>query len=276
MANLAYTRFGQLAHDPRQNNLYVFGSSSAGNSIYFKDARILIDLGFSYKRYQEYDPNFFLDVDYIMLTHEHVDHLNPSTLLRIVQLYPGLKVIVPPNMWQDMLEPAFKKRINQQKLVSLANHFIYSAPMMLRNRRDLTIKYIPHVTAHGPITNCAIELVYNDQHVMYASDLDEFMPNPARGTQGLPMDPNNPFDILCLEANYDPDILYNYIKAHPDEYRATENFRHTDEKTAWAYVHKFLKHNGLFIPLHASHTFGTLWQDLDGSYTGKKDPAPYY
>lgn len=266
VANLVYDRFKNRVTDKRQKNLHIFGSSSSGNSIYFKDARILIDLGFPYKTYVTYDPTFFLDVDYVMLTHEHVDHLKPATLFRLLKLYPSIKIIVPPNMWQDMLAPNFAKRINQQELVKYASHFYYSSPMLLTNRRGMKIKYIPHITAHGPITNCAIELIYNNQHVMYASDLDEFNANPERRTQGLPMDSSNPFDILCLEANYDPDILYNYIKNHPDDYRASENFRHTDEKTAWNYVEKYLKSNGIFVPLHASHTFGTLWQDLDGSF----------
>lgn len=276
MANLAYSRFGQRVTDQRQDALYVFGSSSSGNSIYFKEARILIDMGFSYKRYMEYSKTFFFNVDYIMLTHEHVDHLNCSTLLRVCKLYPAIKIIIPPNMWQDMLEPDFAHRIDQEKLVAYASHFIFAQPMQLTNRRGLKIQYLPHVTAHGPITNCAIELIYNNLHVMYASDLDEFQANPARGTQGLPMDKSNPFDILCLEANYDPKILHDYIASHPDDYRASENFRHTDEQTAWNYVHTYLKSDGIFIPLHASHTFGTLWQDLDGTYANKKDPSPYF
>lgn len=266
MVNLAYNKIGQRVTDERQERMYVFGSSSAGNSIYFKNPRILIDLGFSYKRYLEYDPLFFLKVDYIMLTHEHSDHLNPSTLLRVAHNYPGIKIIIPPNMWNDMLKSDFAHRINQTKLKQYASHFIFAKPMQLINHHNMVINYIPHVTSHGPITNCAIELIYDNQHILYASDLDNFNPDLIKHTQGLPMDINNPFDVICLEANYDPDILNNYIKTHDDSFRATENYRHTSEPVAWDYVHKYLKANGIFIPLHASHMFGTLWQDLNGSY----------
>lgn len=266
MVNLAYNKIGQRVTDERQERMYVFGSSSAGNSIYFKNPRILIDLGFSYKRYLEYDPLFFLKVDYIMLTHEHSDHLNPSTLLRVAHNYPGIKIIIPPNMWNDMLQSDFAHRINQTKLKQYKSHFIFAKPMQLINHHSMVINYIPHVTSHGPITNCAIELIYDNQHILYASDLDNFNPDPIKHTQGLPMNINNPFDVICLEANYDPDILNNYIKTHADSFRATENYRHTSEPVAWDYVHKYLKANGIFIPLHASHMFGTLWQDLNGSY----------
>lgn len=266
MVNLAYNKIGQRVTDERQERMYVFGSSSAGNSIYFKNPRILIDLGFPYKRYLEYDPLFFLKVDYIMLTHEHSDHLNPSTLLRVAHNYPGIKIIIPPNMWNNMLKSDFAHRINQTKLKQYESHFIFAKPMQLINHHNMVINYIPHVTSHGPITNCAIELIYDNQHILYASDLDNFNPDPIKHTQGLPMDINNPFDVICLEANYDPDILNNYIKTHDDSFRATENYRHTSEPVAWDYVHKYLKANGIFIPLHASHMFGTLWQDLNGSY----------
>lgn len=266
MANLAYNISGQRVTDQRQDNLYVFGSSSSGNSIYFKKLRVLIDLGFSYKRYREYDPNFFLKVDFLFLTHEHSDHLNPSTLLRVAQLYPGVKIIIPPAMWATLNGPRFADRIKQKKLKALSSRFIMARAMTLTNSQGVKINFIPHVTKHGPIKNQAVELIGLNTHILYASDLDEFTPNPKIGTQGLPMDPNNKFDILCLEANYDPDILHEYIQTHTNSFRASENLRHIDEKTAWNYVHQFLAPDGIFIPLHASHTFGTLWQDYSGSY----------
>lgn len=266
MVNLAYNINGQRVSDNRQDDLYVFGSSSSGNSIYFKTPRILIDLGFAYKRYLTYDPMFFFKVDYLFLTHEHSDHLNLSTLMRVANLYPNVKIIIPNALWQTITSDLFEDKINQTKLFDLKKRFIIAKPMQLINTKHDLIRFIPHVTKHGPIKNMAIELDYLNKHVLYASDLDEFVPNKQLGTQGLPLDQANKFDILCLEANYDPNILNQYIKDHPDNYRASENLRHIDEQTAWNYVHCFLDQSGIFIPLHASHTFGTLWQDYSGSY----------
>ena len=66
-----------------------------------------------------------------------------------------------------------------------------------------------------------------------------------------------------MEANYDPKILFNYIQTHPNDFRAKQNLRHTSEKDAWEYVEQFLKPDGIFIPLHASSSFGTLLQESD-------------
>ena len=269
MSNLIYNRNRLRVSENFDNDIQIFGSSSSGNSIYFKKARVIIDLGFPYKRYFEYDPNLFLKVDYIMLTHEHSDHLNVATLLKICEVYPNVKILIPINMWNNMLDPEFirKRKINIKRLVNIKNHIIKTTgSLQLVNSQNMIVNYLPHVTAHGPITNCAIELVYDKVHLLYASDLDSYSPDESRHTQGLPQDEQNKFDIICLEANYDENILYNYIQTHPASFRAKENLRHTSEQTAWKYVERFLKPTGIFIPLHASHAFGTLWQDLDGNY----------
>lgn len=273
MSNLIYNRNKIRITKSYDNQIQIFGSSSSGNSIYFKKPRLLIDLGFPYKRYFEYDPNLFLKIDYIMLTHEHRDHLNVATMLKICEVYPAIKFIIPINMWNDMLTPDFivKHKFKLDRLLASKNHIIKAnAPIRLTNQSGDIINYLPHVTAHGPITNCAIELIYAHTHLLYASDLDSYLPDQTRHTQGLPMDSNNKFDIICLEANYDENILYNYIRKHPTSFRAKENLRHTSEQTAWKYVERFLKPNGIFIPLHASHAFGTLWQDLNGDYNTKE------
>lgn len=243
--------------------MHIFGSSSKGNSIYFKEPRFLIDMGFSYKKYIEYDPNFFLKIDFIFLTHEHSDHINTTTLLKVLSLYPAIRFVISTSMWEDMLMENYARRIDQKKLISYRTHFIFAKPMQLKNHHGLSINYIPHVTAHGPIKNCAVELSYLNIHLLYASDLDEFQANPARGTEGLPTYENAPFNILCLEANYDEKILYEYLKKHPNSFRAKQNLRHSSEQAAWHYVDKYMAKNGLFIPLHASKMFGTLLQNND-------------
>lgn len=264
MELLAYSKYHvKLTADPRDKDIHLFGSSSKGNSIYFIKERFLIDLGFPYKLYQAYNPNFFLKVDYVFLTHEHSDHLNPSTLLRVIRNYPNVKFVISKNMWRGLLSESFAHRINQKELIKSNKHFYIAQPMRLTNTQGLEIDYIPHITAHGPINNCAVELIVNNQHILYASDLDEYKANPSRGTQGLPFNRQNPFDIICLEANYDPKILFDYIQSHPHDFRAKQNLRHTSEKDAWEYVEQFLKPDGIFIPLHASSSFGTLLQESD-------------
>ena len=67
---------------------------------------------------------------------------------------------------------------------------------------------------------------------------------------------------MFLEANYDKEILDPILQKDPHNARALGNKRHISEQEAWKYVSLSLSSTGLFVPLHASTTFGTLVQDL--------------
>lgn len=264
MKNLLYNRHHlPITDETLEPDIHFFGSSHLGNSVYFPEIRTLIDLGFSYKRYMDYDPNFFYSVDYILLTHEHGDHLNGSTLLKILECYPHVKVIASRALAHAIDDPEFK-RIDHKRLNALHSRFIAATRLELTTLKGKTFCYIPHVTSHGDITNVAIELYYDNQHVLYASDLDDFNKRPEQQIDGLPCPaPNNLFTIICLEANYDENILNQFLMLHPNDPHARGNLRHISEQTTWRYVEQYLAPNGVFLPLHASETFGTLRQPAE-------------
>lgn len=290
--------------------IHVFGSGSEGNSVYLKPYRTLIDLGLPYKRYEEYNPMFFLDVDYIILTHHHNDHLNPSTLHRILKNYPHIKIILHQFMWEYITSDYFKpkyikrepneivpfghdpmyktdangRRIIQpsgwrEKFYAFQSRFnIFTQPMAypLQTHDMRPFTFEPFTTKHGDILNVAIRI--SDPTLqfefLYASDLDNlggersFVDCFGRNqyVTGLPQ--NRHFTCVFLEANYDEQILQQFYasltKDDPNYYRlkarADGNLRHISEQETSAYIQKFLLDDGLFVPLHASKTFGTLHQ----------------
>lgn len=255
---------------PRNLPVHIFGSSSRGNSVYLERLRTLIDLGFPYKRYAELDQNFFIDVDYVLLTHEHPDHINIATFHRILEMHPNVKFVISPAMARDMMAPHFieKRHLTfaHDLCTKYAGRFISAQqPLVLRTRDGLNFLYTPHVTEHGTITNVAIELTANQLglHALYASDLDTIYGNPAKHIDGLPFDHQNPFSLIFLEANYDEALLQEALRADPHDAKALGNLRHMSEQTAWAYVTQFLADDGLFVPLHASSMYGTLVQDTE-------------
>lgn len=262
---IAYDRFRTQQHD-RPLPVHIFGTSSDGNSVYIKNIRTLIDLGLPYKRYAEYDQNFFLDVDYIIITHEHGDHLNSPALLKILKMYPHVTVIIHPRMARKLMSPEFSHRIKQDQLKLYtkdgSSRFRTAAPQILTTRDNVQVVFTPHLTRHGDITNIAIELTIDqfDAHILYASDLDNLLPDETGLTDGLPHYKDNPFNLIFLEANYDEALLQEALEKNPNDARAKGNLRHISEQTAWEYVQRYLTEDGLFIPLHASSTFGTLIQ----------------
>lgn len=287
--------------------VHVFGSGSEGNSVYLKPYHTLIDLGMTFKDYQAYDPLFFLDVDYIILTHHHGDHLNPSTLVRILKNYPHIKVIITKFMWDiitgDLFKPEYIKRDTgetipfghdivfktdadgnrlakppkyKDALLAHRSKFRLAEPQTLKTHHGREFLFEPLTVKHGDIINIAIQILDPtlDFNFLYASDLDNlggprsFIDHTGATQHITGLDQNRQYTCMFLEANYDETILqqwYSNLSPSDPDYRgkkarADGNLRHISEQDAFKYIQKHLIEGGIFVPLHASRTFGTLYQ----------------
>lgn len=287
--------------------VHIFGSNSEGNSVYLKPYHTLVDLGFAYKVYQEYNPHFFLDVDYIVITHHHGDHLNPSTLLRVLTNYPHIKVIVSAFMWQMITSDLYKIEYAKREPGEVAPVFhdpvyktdesgarvplpskwktsfekyrgriILAEDMTLTTHDKKTFLFEPLTVKHGDVVNIAIQILDEslDFNFLYASDLDNldgartFTDCFDQEQHVTGLHPTRQYTCVFLEANYDEQILADfYDSLDPDDpdynakkVRADGNTRHISEQETARYIERHLADDGLFIPLHASRTFGTLHQ----------------
>lgn len=287
--------------------VHVFGSGSEGNSVYIKPYHLLIDMGLPFKVYQEYDPLFFLDVDFIVLTHHHGDHLNPGTLIRVLNNYPHIRVIMSEFMGNYITskhyKPEYKKRAPgapvpflhdpvyetdaegnkvqlppryRDDLLKHSSKFIAAEDRTLTSHDGRSVLFEPLTVKHGDIINIAVQLRDPDLEFdfLYASDLDNldgertFIDCFGQTQHVTGLNQNRMYTCMFLEANYDIAILESWYDAlNPDspdyrgkKARADGNLRHISEQEAGAYIEKFLVENGLFVPLHASKTFGTLHQ----------------
>lgn len=245
--------------------VHIFGTSSAGNSVYLSGINTLIDLGLPYNRYKQVSPDFFLEVDFIILTHIHGDHLNPATLKHIMTAYPHIKILLSTEMAQDIqTTPRVAKTLTPEFIQGHINQFRTAQPCQLQSRKA-PFELITHKVPHGEIVNIAIEIRYHNKHILYSSDIDTLddLSTQNSGYDGIPHPNfNDKFDIAFLEANYDADLLNKALAENPNDIKAKGNLRHMSEQEAWAYIQRYLKDDGIFIPLHASSTFGTLIQQL--------------
>lgn len=308
--------------------IHIFGTGSEGNSVYLKPQKTLIDVGLPFVRYEEYDPNLFYDINYVIVTHHHGDHLNPATLLRIMDNYPHVKVIMLPFMFEYITSDKYKaqnKRKTDAKgnpLYELGNNFkpnksrplyeidsngnpiienlpykekfekyasriIYATHQMdLRTHEKRTFSFNPLTTKHGDIVNLAIEIEDPELEFkfLYASDLDDLNGSRAfvdyksdqQHITGLRQDAK--YNMVFLEANYDEDIVNDYLDSlNPEDSdfssktaRVQGNMRHISEQESFSYIDKVLSEDGYFIPLHASSTFGTLFQQNGSKKATKK------
>lgn len=285
-----YNKSHQRLH-PDSVSFYFFGSGSSGNSVYLKKSHLLIDLGFPFKKYESLSPLFFYDVRYVLLTHEHTDHLNVSTLFKLLDMYPHLRFLISQRMFNKLISPMYGTNFNNDRTKrdkqkdELKNKYYQrfhimdadATPFTLyRNTPNLSnVQIMPHMVNHGDITNVAYEIQTSELHVLYSSDLDHvFAPKKTgRIDEGLdlPLEYDrsgnvkifeHPFDLIFLEANYDEDILNRVLLEEPDNAHARGNLRHISEQETWKYIDFALAPDGVFVPLHASSAYGTLIQDL--------------
>lgn len=236
-------------YDNQKNRIYgknlpvhLFGSSSSGNSVYLELINLLIDLGLPFKRYHDFNPNFFNNVKYVILTHEHGDHLNPATLKKLITNYPNIKFFITNRLLTQILHlPRINTKVSPDLIRSAKDRFILINELdtgIFANGYDLTsfhgsyYKFKPYLTEHGDLTNIAIDIEIKNpkRHVLYASDLDTFEPRETiipnnfydpnysqntpilLHTQGLPqVNQNELYDVILLEANYDRDIVEHVI-----------------------------------------------------------------
>lgn len=286
-----YNKKHQRQH-PDNVSFYFFGSGSTGNSVYLKKSRLLIDLGFPYKKYQNLSPLFFYHVRYVLLTHEHTDHLNVSTLFKLLDMYPHLQFLISKRMFNRITNPMYatnfnndrKKRDAQKEL--LKQKYYQRFTIIDSDTKEITlyqhdlklspVQIYPHIVTHGDITNVAYEIKTTELHVLYSSDLDHVFAPERTGRidsgLNLPLEYDrsgnvkifeHPFDLIFLEANYDKDILERVLEEEPDNAHARGNLRHISEQETWHYIDYALANDGTFVPLHASQAYGTLVQDLD-------------
>ena len=301
-----YNKWGQRQFGKRLP-IHIFGSSSEGNSVYLQQQKLLIDIGLPFKVYHEYNPVFFLDVDFIIITHHHGDHLNPSTLIKVLDNYPHIKVMMPEFMWKmvtsDQFKPEYEKRKKddpvpfghdpvfktdengrriqkpakwRDKFEKHNTKFIKAASKTLvtHDKKEFLIE--PLTVKHGDIINIAVQISDPELNFnfLYASDLDNldgprsFIDCFGENQHVDGLDQSRIYNCIFLEANYDEKILRTwYDNLDPDDpgyrgkkARADGNLRHISEQEAKKYIEKHLTETGIFIPLHASRTFGTLHQ----------------
>lgn len=269
---------GQATKTPDNFPVFIFGSSSRGNATYLPELNTIIDFGMPYKTYLEHDEDFFYNVQYVLLTHQHTDHLNLATVHKVLQLYPHVKFIASPYVldyirqqdlnW-DVLEYVDRfielpvKAVDENTKLMLYHAFRITLP------DGLTMTIQPVATHHEDIVNTAYYIYWktvedlegfgmeeHEHRLMYASDLDNT-------DQLLSLQGSHRLDYCFLEANHDPAMVNMELVNDGDHrFEAKGCLRHLGEPEAWDYVTKNVKSNGYFVPLHASKRFSSLMQDL--------------
>ncbi|GFH41427.1 hypothetical protein [Pseudolactococcus insecticola] len=227
----------------------LLSSSSKGNSVFIKPLKLLIDLGLPLARYTEIDPDYFLKVKYIVITHIHGDHLNGTTLKKVLKSYPHIKIFLTEFSLNYI--KANPEKSNIKGLYSHILDYAFENPnnIILINTSDMPIsgytneedgiKILFYNVSHGDLINIALEFAVQTptgmKKFLYATDLDTidsqyylenditkhtdiYQNGKKQQIYGLPLEKitfdnvDNKYDFILLEANYNAKLLNQLIE----------------------------------------------------------------
>ena len=204
----------------------VIASGSSGNAV--RIGNILIDCGIPYKYLKEE----LYKVDFLLITHDHSDHINRTALKRIVKEFPNIKIYSTYKV----------ARINEN-IVAINTDYL---PIWLNDDEMYAIEVI-----HNTVT-FAYVLVFPDANVLYATDL--------RRTDELERfsdEKHLKYDYIFLEANYDDYKLDAVKNEWHGQYNAyiDSTSRHLSKDQSLKFYSKYRNEGGEYIELHKSKRF---------------------
>ena len=165
-------------------------SGSSGNSLFVESdhAKILVDAGESAKKIinaLSISDVRIEDIDAIIVTHEHSDHI--KSLGSLSSKY-NIPVYANSETWAAMPEQAKKISENCKKLY---------IPNSIFEIGDLKIS--PFKVSHDAANPCGFSILHKDKKISIATDLGHISDDLIQNLEGS--------CFSLLEANYDPNIL---------------------------------------------------------------------
>lgn len=202
----------------------VVESGSSGNAVVYFD-KILVDCGVPLKRIKGY----VNDIKLILLTHEHSDHINLSTVINIQKEHPSVRVGCC-----EWMIPKLKgvKNIDLYEVGSLYDYGLFK---------------VSPVKLYHDVQNCGYRIFANGKKVIHCTD--------TRTLEGIEA---KDYDLYAIEHNYNEDTVMQIIAKADKEGRFTHVRgsinSHLSEQQARDFIYKNRKDSSQVVRLHESKT----------------------
>lgn len=159
----------------------IISTGSQGNAVVLNDI-ILIDCGVSFKALKE----VYKDIKIVLLTHEHGDHFNKTTIKRLAKERPTLRFACC-----EWLVPLLVKcNVSERNIDVLNVGKIY----------DYRAFKISPIKLYHDVENCGYRLFFGEKKALYATDTHTLDGITAKD-----------YDLYMVEANYGEDELQERI-----------------------------------------------------------------
>jgi phosphoribosyl 1,2-cyclic phosphodiesterase len=200
----------------------VIASGSTGNAVLYMDS-ILVDCGVPFSLLQPY----LYKIKLVLLTHEHGDHLNISTLKALAQNRPSLRI--GGCDWMSKHLEGFRN-VDIYKIGSTYHYGSFS---------------IVPVKLYHDVPQCGYRILFNNYKIFHATDTAHLEGITAKG-----------YNLYALEHNYDEDTVFQTIsdKQERGEFaheRLSIN-SHLSEQKARQFIYNNKGENYEVLRLHES------------------------
>lgn len=217
-------------------DVHFTGSKGNSVSIYYENMGFLIDIGKPYKYIEPY----LYDKQFVFITHKHQDHLIYTTYKKIRENFPHIKILSNETVNNELtkrklssvditFKDDFQFQIGDVKFTALQNY--HGAG------EDYT-------ETHGFI------LESPSQNLIYATDLSTLI-----DYEEYCLTNEIKFDIILLEANYDPKVIefseYTNLHTGFDTY-SNGSYRHLSTVDRQLFIEKFSNDSAVDVELHMS------------------------
>ena len=156
----------------------IIATGSKGNAILLNGA-YLLDCGVPFSKLK----NVYKDIQVVFLSHQHLDHINPKTVLRIHKERPAVRFACGP--WMSELLREIGIADNRIDVFWLGELYGYGSSVLAK------CVEIPH-----DVPNCAWDLELDGETVFYATDCGDLFGIEAKDR-----------DLYLIEGNYKEDDL---------------------------------------------------------------------
>ena len=164
-------------------NYEIVGSSSKGNCIIVEDV-LMLDCGVTYTKIKSY----LNKIKLIFISHNHLDHLLPTTIKKVAYNYPNIKFLTG-------------SRIVVKKLVEcgVKKEHIFILPTF--KWYDMGLFKVKLDQLYHDTPNYALKCQINGKKLLYVVDTCEIGHIQAKN-----------YDLYLIENNYQEDLLKEHIK----------------------------------------------------------------
>lgn len=202
----------------------ILASGSDSNCIVIEDT-IALDMGISFKKLGNYSK----DLKLVLLTHQHSDHFNKTTIKTLASKRPTLRWGCCEWLVDKLLECGVNKK--NVDVYSIGKKYNYGF-----------VKVVPILLYHD-VPQCGYRIFYKNEKIFFATDTKHVDKIIAKD-----------YDLYLIESNYGEDEIRERIRQKEEqgefvyEYRTMET--HLSEEQAIEFLLKNMGDNSEYVFIH--------------------------